>query len=222
MGLLDRRRLVPVLATLSGTGLDCPIRVTGACKWGTTGEHGVPVARLGIFQERGNAMTPNLSPFSEQHDPVAILNWRRLHSRLTTSGQPSEAQMPSLKVLGITHVVNLGLHAHEKALPDERSTLSALGIAYTHIPVDFSAPTEADFQRFCDVMAESQEERLHAHCIFNARVSAFIYRHAKGGPLEERAAAMMDSIWRPGGTWATFIGRSEDVALLDRYAGRDY
>ena len=167
-------------------------------------------------------MTRDLSSFSAPRDPIAILNWRRIDLRLTTSGQPSELQMTDLKVLGVTHVVNLGLHEHEKALPDERATLSALGIAYTHIPVDFSAPTEEDFARFTDVMAESNGERLHVHCIFNARVSAFIYRHAQGGPLAKRAEVMMDTIWRPGGVWAEFVGRTKNASLPDRYAGRDY
>lgn len=167
-------------------------------------------------------MPRDLPSFSEQHDPIAILNWRRIDQRLTTSGQPSEVQMTSLKVLGVTHVVNLGLHEHEKALKDERGTLSTLGIAYTHIPVDFSAPTEDDFERFCEVMAETHDEQLHVHCILNARVSAFVYRHSKGGPLEQRAEAMMDTIWRPGGVWAKFIGRKDSETLPDRYVGRDY
>ena len=48
-------------------------------------------------------------------DPIEIYNWRRLDGRITTSGQPTEAQLADLQRLGVTHVINLGLHTHEKA-----------------------------------------------------------------------------------------------------------
>jgi len=44
------------------------------------------------------------------HDPETIYNWRRLDDRITTSGQPSEAQLSDIHSLGVRHVVNLGLH----------------------------------------------------------------------------------------------------------------
>ena len=59
-------------------------------------------------------------------DPTDIHVWRRLDARLTTSGQPSEEQLAALQALGVTHVVNLGLHTHEKALPDEAGSVRAL------------------------------------------------------------------------------------------------
>ena len=52
-------------------------------------------------------------------DPETIYNWRRLDDRITTSGQPTESQLKDLHALGIRHIANLGLHSHEKALPDE-------------------------------------------------------------------------------------------------------
>src|SRR6202163_868084 len=70
-------------------------------------------------------------------DPETIYNWRRLDDRITTSGQPSEPQLADIHALGIRHVINLGLHTHEKALPDEAASVSRLGMTYVHIPVDF-------------------------------------------------------------------------------------
>ena len=80
-------------------------------------------------------------------DPEGIYNWRRLDDRITTSEQLAEIQG-----LGVKHVVNLALHTHEKALPDEAASVSRLGMEYIHIPVDFQNPTEQDFQQFCAVM----------------------------------------------------------------------
>jgi protein tyrosine phosphatase (PTP) superfamily phosphohydrolase (DUF442 family) len=140
-------------------------------------------------------------------DPEDIYNWRRLDDRTTTSGQPTEAQLDDIRALGVRHVVNLALHTHEKALPDETASVSRLGMTYTHIPVDFQNPTEGDFARFCDVMAEMTDAPVHVHCIANYRVSAFFYRYRRDvlGWDDAKARAEMDAIWRPEGVWAAFI-----------------
>ena len=78
-------------------------------------------------------------------DPETIYNWRRLDDRITTSGQPTELQLADIHALGVRHIVNLGLHTHEKALPDEAASISRLGMTYIHIPVDFQNPTDQDF-----------------------------------------------------------------------------
>src|SRR5216684_8777175 len=87
-------------------------------------------------------------------DPETIYNWRRLDDRITTSGQPTEPQLADIHALGVRHVVSLGLHTHEKALPDEAASLSRLGMTYIHTPVDFQNPTDDDFQQFCAVMEQ--------------------------------------------------------------------
>lgn len=109
-------------------------------------------------------------------DPTDVYNWRRLDSRVTTSGQPTEEQLAKLSKLGIRNVINLGLHTHEKALPDEAASLARLGLTYIHIPVDFDRPTEKDFTKFCDAMAKLEDKLVHVHCIANLRVTAFLYR----------------------------------------------
>jgi hypothetical protein len=74
-------------------------------------------------------------------DPETIYHWRRLDDWITTSGQPTEPQLEDIRGLGIRHIVNLGLHSHEKALPDETASVNRLGMTYIHIPVDFQNPT---------------------------------------------------------------------------------
>lgn len=142
-------------------------------------------------------------------DPQSIYNWRRLDERITTSGQPTEPQLADIKALGVRHVVNLALHTHEKALPDERASLERLGIPYTHIPVDFQNPTEQDFEKFCAVLDELKDFPVHVHCIANYRVSAFFYRYRRDvlGWDDATARAEMEAIWRPEGVWADFIKR---------------
>ena len=137
-------------------------------------------------------------------DPEAIYNWRRLDDRITTSGQPTEKQLADIHALGVRHIVNLGLHTHEKALPDEAASVSRLGMSYIHIPVDFQNPTDDDFDQFCAVMEQLKEVPVHVHCIANYRVSAFFYRYrrdvlgmgeAKARADAERAAVLAVSMW---------------------------
>lgn len=157
-------------------------------------------------------------------DPTHILNWRRLDAGLTTSGQPTEAELDHIGGLGVTHVVNLGLHTHEKALPDEAACVAALGMTYIHLPVDFLAPTEADYQRFREVMIRLEGKAVHVHCIVNARVSAFCYRYRREvrGLEQADARRALETVWRPGGPWAALIGDREAETQPHRYAGVDY
>ncbi len=157
-------------------------------------------------------------------DPEHIYNWHRFDSRLTSSGQPSEEDLAAIRALGVAHVVNLGLHDHEKALPDEAASVAALGMDYIHIPVLFDAPTEADYARFAEAMASFAGETVHVHCIANMRVSAFLYRWRREtlGVPEAEARAAMDRIWRPGGVWAELIGDTDAVGRGHLVPGRHY
>jgi protein tyrosine phosphatase (PTP) superfamily phosphohydrolase (DUF442 family) len=151
-------------------------------------------------------------------DPIQIHNWRRLDDRVTTSGQPTEAQLLELRRLGIEHVINLGLHTHARALPDEAGELARLGMVYAHIPVEFDRPTEEDFSLFCGTLESVGDKPVHIHCIANMRVTAFLYRYLRDviGRDDEEARKLMDSVWQPGGVWAVFIGEGSSEGLPHR------
>ena len=136
-----------------------------------------------------------------------MYNWRPLDARITTSGQPSERELAGLAAAGVAHVVNLGLHSHARALPDEAASVAALGMRYTHLPVAFDAPTEQDFQNFRRVMERVGDEAVHVHCIANYRVSAFFYRYRRDvlGWDEAAARADLEAIWTPDPVWSAFI-----------------
>lgn len=157
-------------------------------------------------------------------DATAILNWRRIDDALTTSGQPDEAQLAAIRALGVSTMINLALHTHERALPDEAASVAALGMRYVHIPVAFDAPQEADYRRFTEALQAAEGERVHVHCILNARVSAFLFRRRldTGSAPPEQARAELESVWRPGGVWARFIGDLAREGEPHLYAGRDY
>ncbi|MEM0947223.1 MAG: protein tyrosine phosphatase family protein [Pseudomonadota bacterium] len=153
-----------------------------------------------------------------------IFKWRRISDQLTTSGQPDVGQLADIREIGVTHVINLGLGQGEGALEDEADHVAALGMTYIHIPVDFENPTDENFEDFKDAMASLQNTNVHVHCIYNARVSAFIYRYAKSNAelREDEALANMESIWRPGDDWADFIDNPNAKGAANQYAGEDY
>lgn len=141
-------------------------------------------------------------------DPETIYNWHRLDARVTTSGQPTEAQLASLAALGVGNIINLGLHSHEQALPDEAASAAALGLRYIHIPVSFQNPTAQDFAAFCAALEALGDAPVHVHCIANYRVSAFFYRYRREilGMAEPLARLDLEKLWRPTPVWAAFIG----------------
>jgi protein tyrosine phosphatase (PTP) superfamily phosphohydrolase (DUF442 family) len=158
------------------------------------------------------------------NDLAHIRNWRRFDRRITTSGQPTEEQLRDLQKLDVTHVINLALHTHEDALRDEAASVAGLGMTYIHIPIDFERPTNEGFHQFCAALAEIGDGSVHVHCIVNARVTAFMYRYQKEvmGVAEAPARAFMDTVWRPGGVWAAFIGEPAAADRAHQWAGHHY
>lgn len=153
-----------------------------------------------------------------------ILNWRRMNDLITLSGQPTETQLGEIKATGVTHIINLGPHHNKGALKDEAGSVNALGMEYIYIPVEFETPQESDFTQFCAALDELEDAKVHIHCIYNARVTAFVYKLSLQGRgiSREAAFAMMDSIWRPGADWAEFIETPSAAGKKNRYAGYEY
>ena len=147
-------------------------------------------------------------------DPDDIRGWQRLDGKTTTSGRIEAPDVDRLAAIGIRRVINLALADHPEALPDEAALLAARGIAYTHIPVPFDAPEEAQFAAFQNAL-EGEKGPVHVHCIMNWRVSAFFYRLNRDvrGMDEAKARALMHEQWAPetsedprAATWARFVG----------------
>lgn len=139
---------------------------------------------------------------------AAIYKHRAIDDTLATSGQPTVAQLGAIATAGYTTVINLALHDDPRySLPDEPGTVRALGMTYVHIPVQFSAPTRADLQAFCDAMDAHHGERVWVHCAANLRVSAFLglYRVLRQGAERESAFGLMRELWQPDAVWSAFI-----------------
>ena len=130
-------------------------------------------------------------------DPADIRNWQRRPDGVTTSGRLEPRDPARLAAIGVRHVINLALDSHPEALPDERALLAQHGIAYTHIPVPFDAPTREHVEALRQAIAASHGP-VHIHCIMNYRVTALLYLlDIEAGIPVHAAHVRMAAIWDP-------------------------
>ena len=136
-----------------------------------------------------------------------IFNYLEISECISTSGQPTEKQFSLVKAAGFDNVINLAPHNIENSLANEAEVLSALGINYLHIPVDFGNPTDADFREFSSFLKSLENKKVWVHCAANMRVSAFIYRYRCKvlGEQSSRARKELSEIWEPFGVWKDFV-----------------
>ena len=142
-------------------------------------------------------------------DTTQIYNAIQLTDDILTAGQPSEAQLRALAAAGYTTVINLATINPRYSLPDEGGLVDALGMAYHHIPVEWDAPTAADFAAFASVMAGLPAGKILIHCAANYRVTAFygLYALKHLGWNREQFAALRAHIWAGSDypIWEQFI-----------------
>lgn len=136
-----------------------------------------------------------------------IYNFGSIADGLGTAGQPTESQFSAIREAGFDVVVNLALPTSDKALAHEGSIVTALGMSYVHIPVDFKAPTSQDFHAFCGAMKAFADRRVFVHCVANMRVSSFVflYRVLCQGIASTEALRDLHAIWQPDAVWSLFI-----------------
>jgi uncharacterized protein (TIGR01244 family) len=136
-------------------------------------------------------------------------NFRRVHEGLTTSGLVSATELRELRAQGYDAVINLLPDSHERAVTDEAQIVREQGLDYVYIPVDFGAPTHADFEAFADAMDARTGQKIHVHCAANYRVSAFygVYALRRGLCTAAEADALVQGIWDPAAhpPWPQFI-----------------
>ncbi len=136
-------------------------------------------------------------------------NFRRIDESLTTSGLVSVAQLNDLRSEGYDAVINLLPDSYEHAVAEEARIVRDQGLDYVYIPVDFEAPTHADFEAFAAAMDARPGQHIHVHCAANYRVSAFysLYALRNGLCTEDEANEIVQDVWNPAEypPWMAFI-----------------
>ena len=142
-----------------------------------------------------------------------IFNYLKVNDRLSTAGQPTEAQLRDLAADGFTAIINLAPVNPPYTPEDEAGLARELGLAYQYIPVDWNNPTAADFAAFEQAMQATAAGKTLSHCMANFRVTAFysLYAHKYLGWSKEQAEVFRARIWAGSDypVWETFIAAYE-------------
>ncbi|HIF91535.1 MAG TPA: hypothetical protein EYQ60_00170 [Myxococcales bacterium] len=138
---------------------------------------------------------------------TSIYNELKINDRLSTSGVIPAECFAELAASGFEVVINLLPDSSEYAIKTESESLAELGIAYVYIPVDFAAPSHADFEAFSQAMDAASEKKTWVHCAANWRVTAFtsLYLQREGHMNTDEAEALIAKMWEPDAIWSTFI-----------------
>lgn len=138
-----------------------------------------------------------------------LLNRIDYSPSLTTSGQPTEAELALIAAAGYDRVIFLAFSNHPKAVAHEDDIARGLGLQFIHIPVEWDSPSPADFAAFAAVMQSHGSSRTLVHCEVNFRASVFgfLYQVLFAGADVDEALSQMQSIWVPNDTWEAFIVR---------------
>jgi len=132
---------------------------------------------------------------SQQADFSSIPRFRKINSLAWTGGQPKVRDFGRLKSLGITTIITLRLPSEFDAT-EEAAAASRLGLRYFLVPVDDSAPADAQVEAFLALMEDPANRPVFIHCRKGARVGAFwmIRRVLVEGWSEESAEQEAESI----------------------------
>lgn len=135
-----------------------------------------------------------------------IRNFLRIDDRLATSGMPGPDDFAAIRQAGFEVVINLAMPTSDNAMPNEGNLVSAQGMTYIHIPVNFESPQAADFERFTRMMDVCAGQKVFVHCAANMRVSAFVFLHRLNqGANRTTAEHDLNRIWEPDGVWRRFV-----------------
>jgi protein tyrosine phosphatase (PTP) superfamily phosphohydrolase (DUF442 family) len=160
---------------------------------------------------------------------IELLNFYEYSPGLMSAGQPAREQFPLVAAAGVEAVVNLAPLGTPGAFAEEGEVVTALGMAYAHIPVDWDDPAATDLGDFFRAMRHFEGRRVLVHCNANARASAFVYlwRTLERGEDEAAARATMVEIWdwnagyelRNMPQWQAFVANAR-AAAAERAAAR--
>lgn len=134
---------------------------------------------LGLWTGVGGAGPPQ-APFGDKVS-AAILNYNRASPHVGTSGAYDPAAVAEVKRLGFTAVLDLR-GSDETGVAAVAEAARASGLAYFHIPVTTTAPTDAQVQAFARIAADPANHPLLVNCVSANRVGAMwaLYRASAG------------------------------------------
>jgi protein tyrosine phosphatase (PTP) superfamily phosphohydrolase (DUF442 family) len=141
---------------------------------------------------------------TEEHSGP-VMNYHRVNDRLVTGGHLLDGGTATLKEQGVKVVIDL----RDEPPSGEKERFAKQGIEWINIPVEWSDPRAADFDRFSASMREHQQDHVLVQCAANYRASAmtYLYRVVVENVPEEEAEEDLHAVWNPdeNDTWRDYI-----------------
>lgn len=140
--------------------------------------------------------------------------------RVSSSGTIVNVNLQSLLDANYSAVINLLPDDSEHARKNEKEDFEKLGIEYTYIPIDWDAPTQANFEAFEATMLSVKDKKIHIHCAANYRATAFyaIFAHKHYAWSKEKIMEFTASIWTVSDypIWLKFVNDNLVCELSQR------
>jgi protein tyrosine phosphatase (PTP) superfamily phosphohydrolase (DUF442 family) len=134
-----------------------------------------------------------------------VMNYHRVDERLVTGGHLLDGGTAALKAQGVKVVIDL----RDEPPSGEKERFAEQGIEWINIPVEWSDPREADFERFSATMREHRNDHVLVQCAANYRASAmtYLYRVVVENVPEDEAEKDLHAVWNPSesDTWSKYI-----------------
>ena len=155
-----------------------------------------------------------LAPRVHAQSESPAINYVVASERLHTSGQPDAEQLGTLADRGFDLVINLATPTSPNTVSTEGQLVTATGTSYVNIPVDWQAPSYADFELFSGILNLPQHEQVLIHCMLNYRASmfTFLYRTVHRDVAPAEAYEAVAAVWEPQDQWIEF-----GQMVLDRH-----
>ena len=112
------------------------------------------------------------APQEPAKDASSIKNFLRVNEQICTGGQPTMAELEKLKQEGVRAIINLRRPSEYNA-EEEAAKANELGLRYVNIPVDSSAPQDAQVGDFLKATDDPANRPAFIHCASAGRVGAF-------------------------------------------------
>jgi protein tyrosine phosphatase (PTP) superfamily phosphohydrolase (DUF442 family) len=147
------------------------------------------------------------SAFAQTPPAFEATNRVEISPLLTTSGQPSEKVLKSLRMHGFEAVIFLVPSGTLGNVKNEAEILKQQGIEYVHIPIKFGEPTEAHYTVFAAAMSRLAKKKVLVHCEINLRASSMVFLYRTISLKEDPGAAYdaVTRVWTPRFAWKPYI-----------------
>jgi uncharacterized protein (TIGR01244 family) len=159
-----------------------------------------------------------LTAIAQTEQSIKARNVVTVSENLVTAGQPTAESLAGLSKLGFKAVINLAPPTVADAVANESQIIADQGMTYVNIPVQWSKPTEEDFQTFAETMKRLQGQKVLVHCQANMRASAmtFLYRVIVAKENPALAYETVLKVWAPKDQWKDFVNgqlKKADIAF---------